>query len=80
MTVMSYFDGYGDVQQDIALGEDAVMADTLWIWTRAWVAAGQPELASFKVIDSQIEAKTVATVARPATINCRSRQTRRQPI
>ena len=69
MTVMSWLDGYGDVQQDIALGTDGVMADTLWIWTRAWVAAGQPELASLKIIDSQIEAKTVATVARPASIS-----------
>ena len=68
MTVMSYFDGYGDVQQDIALGSDGVLADTLWIWTRAWVAAGQPELPAFSVVDSQIEAKTVSTKARPATI------------
>lgn len=69
LRAMSYFDGHGDTRQDLDLGQHAVLADTLWLWVRAWVAAGQPALEHLAVVDSQIEAKAVNTTPRPATIS-----------
>lgn len=74
LRAMSYFNGHGDTRQDLDLGEHAVLADTLWLWVRAWVAAGQPALANLAVVDSQIEAKTVSTTPRPATISAKKTQ------
>lgn len=68
MRVSSYFDGHGDVQQALDLGADAVPADSLWWWTRAWVAAGaRPQ--DLRIVPSQIEARCIDTAAVMATIS-----------
>ena len=67
LMVSSYFDGHGDVRQDLDLGMDAVPADSLWWWTRAWVAAGSPATA-LRVVPSQLEARCVDTTPQAATI------------
>ena len=69
LRVSSYFDGHGDVQQPLDLGTDAVPADSLWWWTRAWVAAGAPPL-QLRIVPSQIEARCVDTTPVAATISC----------
>lgn len=56
----SYFDGHGDTEQPLDLGSDAVPADSLWWWARAWVAAGSPE-RTLRVLPSQVEARAVST-------------------
>jgi hypothetical protein len=63
----SYFDGHGDIAQPLELGADAVPADSLWWWARAWVAAGSPARA-LRVLPSQVEARAVATEPLAATI------------
>jgi hypothetical protein len=65
--VSSYFDGHGDVPQDLDLGQDAVPADSLWWWARAWSQASDAP-ATIRVIPSQIEARCVSTVPEPATV------------
>lgn len=67
LTVSSYFDGHGDVRQPLDLGTDAVPADSLWWWARAWVAAGSPATA-LRIIPSQLEARCIDTTPQAATI------------
>lgn len=68
LRVSSYFDGHGDVQQPLDLGSDAVPADSLWWWARAWVAAGAKP-TTLRIIPSQIEARCIDTTPVPASIS-----------
>lgn len=67
LRVSSYFDGHGDLEQPLVLGPDAVPADSLWWWARAFVASGATA-AAIRVIPSQIEARCVDTTPVPATV------------
>ncbi len=77
LRVSSYFDGHGDLVQPLSLGADAVPADSLWWWARAWVAAGMPAL-NLRVVPSQIEARAVDTTPVAAVVSG-SAQTVRDP-
>ncbi len=68
LRVSSYFDGHGDLQQPLDLSSDAVLADSLWWWARAWVAAGAKPLA-LRIVPSQIEARCIDTTPVPASIS-----------
>ena len=75
LRVSSYFDGHGDMQQPLDLGSDAVPADSLWWWARAWVAAGAQPL-ELRIVPSQIEARCVDTTPVAATISSERGQAR----
>jgi len=67
MDVISYFDGHGDLQQDLTLPSDALLADGLVVALRAWLAMPRaPERIQF--VPSQVEARTVSTAALPASL------------
>ncbi len=68
LRVSSYFDGHGDLEQPLDLGSDAVLADSLWWWARAWVAAGAKPI-TLRIVPSQIEARCIDTVPVPASIS-----------
>jgi hypothetical protein len=73
LRVASYFDGHGDLEQELDLGGDAVPEDSLWWWARSWVAAGMPDRA-VRWVPSQIEARCVATTPVPGTITAAAGQ------
>jgi len=68
LRVSSYFDGHGDLQQPLDLASDVVLADNVWWWARAWVAAGAKPIA-LRIVPSQIEARCVDTTPVPASIS-----------
>jgi hypothetical protein len=68
LTVSSYFDGHGDVAQDLDLGPEGVLADSLGWWARAW-SRSPTAPATVQVVPSQIEARCVTTTLQPAIIS-----------
>ena len=68
LRVSSYFDGHGDLVQPLDLDTDALPADSLWWWARAWVATGMPAL-KLRIVPSQIEARTVDTAPVEAVVS-----------
>lgn len=68
LRVSSYFDGHGDLQQPLDLGSDVVLADSLWWWARAWVAAGAKPVA-LRIVPSQIEGRCIDTEPVAAVIS-----------
>ena len=78
LRVTSYFDGHGDLEQPLVLQSTTVLTDSLWWWVRAWLAAGATP-RPLTVIPSQIEARCVATTARPATLATRATNVQGQP-
>ncbi len=64
LRVMSYFDGHGDLEQPCELPADGVLEDALWTWLRQFdwsEGAESVPLASFQLVPSQLEARTVST-------------------
>ncbi len=68
LRVSSYFDGHGDLLQSLDLGTDAVPADSLWWWARAWVATGAKPM-TLRIVPSQVEARCVDTTPVTAAIS-----------
>lgn len=64
---ISYFDGHGDQEQELALGGDGVLADALTTWLRAWLAtARRPGTAA--LVPTQLDARSQPTAAAACTI------------